>query len=618
MLDNPRRVRLHRFCLAVAVLAAIWACGVALTGGFRFHVNAIRISSTSAQSAVIIALIGAALAWALAPPGERWRTFAAEWDRLIRPVARSLGFVDRRRRQIARLTAGTLCLIVIALGLLKGAPFAGGADSYGYVSQAHLWAAGTLRDEQPIRQVLTWPFAPEALAPPGYVPEQQRAANVPIYAPGLPMVMAVFERLLGRQAVFFVVPLFGGLAVWATYLMGVHIAGRAVGLSAAILLATSPVFLFQLMFPMSDVPVTAWWAVTFVLLPLERRDAAVAAGLSAGAAILTRPNLVPLLAVPAAYLAWRVVSAGVLRSGAAQRTVLFVAGVVPACLGIAALNTLWYGSPFRSGYGALDNLYGWEHFWPNLASYSRRLLDAQTPAVLMALAAPFLLPGPHGEGARCNEPRQLAIAYLCFIAGTLGCYVFYQPYDAWWFLRFLLPAFPPLLVLVSLGLVALATHFVPIVRATIIATCVAALAWHGIKYSRSHSVFDFREGERKYQAVGDYIARRLPESAVFLAMQHGGSARYYSRRLTVRYDAIPSAALDSVIDDLRRLGYHPYILVETWEEAFFRTRFQEYSRVSDLDWRPVAVMRHASGVAIYDPADKRSTESQQRVTEIID
>jgi hypothetical protein len=617
MLDKTRRTRLRRFCLALTVLAAIWASTVALTGGFSFRVNVVRLSSTNSRNALIIALLSATLAWALAPRGERCRTLTADWTRLTGPVASALG-LNRRRRQIAHLAVATGCVVVVALGLFKGATAAGGADSYGYVSQAHLWATGTLRDEQPLRQVLTWPFAPQALAPFGYIPLPERAANVPVYAPGLPLIMAGFERLLGRHAVFYVVPLLGGLALWATYLMGAYMGGRVVGVAAATLLATSPVFLFQLMFPMSDVPVTAWWALSLALLPLESRGAALGAGLSAGAAILTRPNLVPLLAVETAYLAWHVISARALRRRATQHALLFAAGVVPACLGVAALHNFWYGSPFRSGYGGLDSIYRWEYFWPNLASYSQRLLNVQTPAVLIALAAPFLLWRRPDGGARRHEPRHLGIVYLCFIAATFGCYLFYEPYDAWWFLRFLLPAFPPLFVLTSVALVASATRFVPKARDIAIAALVGVLAWHGVRYSRNNSVFSFREGERKYQAIGDYIARRLPENAVLLSVQHAGSARYYSGRLTVRFSAIPSEALDSVIDDLRRLGYQPYILLENWEEAEFRNRFQEYSRVAALDWRPVAVMRHASAPAIYDPADKHSTEGPQRVTEIID
>ena len=113
------------------------------------------------------------------------------------------------------------------------------------------------------------------------------------------MVMGAFERIGGRQAVFYVVPLLGGLAVWATYVIGAGVGGTLIGLSAAVLLATSPVFVYQLLNPMSDVPVTAWWALSFMLLPIKRRDAALAAGLFAGLALLTRPNILLVAMVPA-------------------------------------------------------------------------------------------------------------------------------------------------------------------------------------------------------------------------------------------------------------------------------------------------------------------------------
>ena len=64
---------------------------------------------------------------------------------------------------------------------------------------------------------------------------------------------------LGRRTrgLFSTSSLLGGVAIWATYLMGARVAGPMVGFAAAVLLATSPVFLYQLMAPMRDVPVTA-------------------------------------------------------------------------------------------------------------------------------------------------------------------------------------------------------------------------------------------------------------------------------------------------------------------------------------------------------------------------
>jgi Dolichyl-phosphate-mannose-protein mannosyltransferase len=617
MLSSDRRIRAIRACLVLAVLAAIWAVAVALTGGFSFHIGLIRFSSRNPRNAVVMALVSGAIAWALAAPGGRWRTVTAEWEALASRWPRRLGLLETPGNRVAHLVTAITCVAIVALGFLKGALVAGGSDSYGYVSQAHLWATGTLRVQQPINQSLTWPFALEALAPLGYLPAQQGAAIVPAYAPGLPMAMAVFERLFGRDAVFCVVPLLGGLAIWATYLMGANVSGRAVGCAAAILLATSPTFLFQLMFAMSDVPVTAWWALSLSLLPSGRRNTTLAAGLSAGAAILTRPNLVPLLIVPVGYLAWQVVSERSFRNQAPQRLLMFAVGAMPACIGVAVLNTLWYGSPLTSGYGTLAHFYRWEYFWPNVVRYPRWLIESQTPTVLVALGAPLVLAQGVQHDTRVGKPRALAVTYWCFVAATFACYMFYMPYDAWWYMRFLLPSLPPLLVLTSLGLVTIATRLVPNARTITIASMVGLLASHGLSYSRSHSVFDIRTGTQHYRAVGEYIARRLPERAVLLAMQQSGSVRYYSGRLSVRYDAIPPSELDAVIDDLRRLQYHPYFVLEEWEESPFRVRFQGYSPLAALDWPPIA--RHSVGVKIYDPADKQTAATpQRRVTEIIE
>src|SRR5439155_973016 len=74
------------------------------------------------------------------------------------------------------------------------------------------------------------------------------------------------------------------------------------GMLAALALVASPIFLFYLMVPMSDVPVTAWWLAAVVLaLKPEARWRLVMSGVVTALALMTRPNLVLLLA-PVAVL----------------------------------------------------------------------------------------------------------------------------------------------------------------------------------------------------------------------------------------------------------------------------------------------------------------------------
>ncbi len=515
------------------------------------------------------------------------------------------------------------------------------------MSQADLWARGSPIVRQPFARDMTWPNAAETLAPLGYRPYRPAPHGtdiVPLYAPGLPMVMAIFKLIGGPRAVFLVVPLLGGLAIWATYLMGRRLAGPLVGASAAILLASSPPFLFEIVSPTSDVPATAWWALALGLLMVEGRAAAFAAGLATGLAILTRPNIVALAAVPGALLVWQCLRSGVRSSPPAppalpalpalpahpalpalpalpappalpararassptQRMLLFAAGSIPACLAVALINWRLYGSPLASGYAPFAVLFNWSHVWPNLARYPRWLLETETPFVLLALIAPFVLqPIP---AARLDQPspRTIGVVWLCFIATIFLSYLFYLPFDEWWYLRFLLPAYPPILVLSSAALVRLLTPFTrvaPDAKGFAAAAVVALVARHGVDYAVNRGAPDLWRAEQRYLTVGEYVAT-LPDRAVLICMQHSGAARYYSGRITVRYDVMRPTDLDLVLAELRRLGYYPYLVLDDWEEPTFRDRFKGRSALAALDWTPVAQL-HSNQVRIYDPADRQ-------------
>ena len=77
--------------------------------------------------------------------------------------------------------------------------------------------------------------------------------------------MAAAQALAGPNAVYFVVPLFGALAVWLTFVLGRSIHGARTGTMAAVLLSVSPVFLFQVVQPLTDVPAAAAWLAVLVL-----------------------------------------------------------------------------------------------------------------------------------------------------------------------------------------------------------------------------------------------------------------------------------------------------------------------------------------------------------------
>jgi hypothetical protein len=361
---------------------------------------------------------------------------------------------------------------------------------------------------------------------------------------------------------------------------------------------------------MSDVPATAWWSLSLALLTFDRRDTTMAAGFAAGLAIITRPNLVPLALVLALFLVWRIARDGNLLGLAAQQLVLFGAGAAPACIALAIINERLYGSPFLSGYGPLRDFYSWAHLLPNLNRYPAWMVQAHTPIILLAFVAPFVAGRWKPQGSLDGQ-RAMVHCWLGFVLTVVISYLFYLPYDSPAFLRFLLPAFPPLFVLTS---AALAGLLQPLGRAApaLVIVVTGAVAMDRLSSAVERQVFDVAENEQKYIAIGRYIGDRLPERAVFISMQHSGTIRYYSGRLTLRYDWIIRQRLDWLVTELRRLGYNPYIMLDDWEVPRFRARFQEHSRLGALDWPPMALHR-PSRSAIYDPADQQAAAAGQSI-----
>ena len=126
----------------------------------------------------------------------------------------------------------------------------------------------------------------------------------------------------------------------------------------------------------------------------------------------------------------------------------FAAGVVPGCLAVAVINRYLYGSALESGYGPVM-IFTWERALTNLQRYPKWLVHLQSPAALLAFAAPFVGRWPNIEDGAEHDARVMSLWMLVFCGVVLLCYLFYTPFkpDEWPFLRFMLPAIPVLLIL---------------------------------------------------------------------------------------------------------------------------------------------------------------------------
>ena len=473
------------------------------------------------------------------------------------------------------VAAAVLALVVLAGGLRWGAMVAGGADSYGYVSQAGLWLQGLPVVQQDIARSSPWPNSAESWAPLGYRPSpHQRGALVPIYAPGLPLLMALFQAVAGYCAAFMVVPACGALTVWLTFSLGRRTFGdTGIALLAALFVATSPAFLYQLMNAMSDVPVAAFAALALTLA-LSRNP--FVSGLAMSAAIAIRPNLAPLALVIGTFLGL----------GDRRGLAWFAAGVAPSIAGVAWLNATLYESPLISGYGTTGDLYSLRYFAPNVRLFSSSLL-ASEPALVAGLAL-FLITRP--------TPRA-GIVLGAWMAVVFLSYVFYQPFDAWWYLRFLLPTWPVAMVLAAAAVMAAVRRVPHRIAAGVVAVLPACVA---LAIASHRAVFDLGRAERRYVDVGRFVAGHTEPDSVLLSVQHSGSIRFYAGRLTLRFTVLDAAWLDRAVDYLQSLGRHPYFVLDGDEIEAFRRRFGATSQLGRLDWQPFATLGQT--VAIYDPA----------------
>lgn len=492
------------------------------------------------------------------------------------------------------LLLAALLAAVLLVAARWGSFVAGGSDSYCYVHQAERWAAvlrhpltARLQEVEPLALQAPWPEPALAFAPSGHVPSQTVAgASVPVCAAGLSLAMAPFLLLGGPAAAFAVVPLFGALLVLATYTIGARFGAR-VGMAAALLAACSPTFLYQLVQPMSDVPAAALWLLAVAAATGTKPRHAALAGMATSAAIVVRPNLVPLGGVIGLFLLLRPERTWQARLRAAAT---YAAWCAPGCVAVAAIQQQFYGSPLASGYGSLAALFRAEHVAANLDRYPRWLWQAHTPALGLAALAPFLLPGP------------LVALFAGLVAVNVALYLPYVVFADWGYTRFLLPTIPLLLVMVAAVVDAIWRRLRLRWPGAAVATVAVALAVLFVGAARDRSVFRLQQMEARFARAGSYVAARLPANALVITSAQSGSIRFYAGRRTLVWDQLDPAWLDRAIGWSRSRGFDPYLLLERAEEQGFRARFGA-SDLARLDWPPMAEI--ASQVRIYRPDDRQ-------------
>jgi hypothetical protein len=562
--------------LALALISLAWAMVVRAIGPVVVAVAGIRLSSSNAWRPLIIAAVALAI-YVAASGGSR--------------IRRDMAAV--RRQSTSARAAGLLAAVVLIVGVAHNSWTAGGADAYAYVTQADLLLRGRLTVPVSLATRAPWPDALTTFTPFGYRALPHEPAIAPATGLGLPLLMAGFKGAFGHASAFLVVPLTGALLVWTTFLVGSRVLSPTAGLAAAWLTATSPTFLMMFKSQMSDVPAAAFWTLaTYAALGGTTR-AAVAAGATSALAILIRPNLVPIAAVLFVWFALNRRARGWCGEAGWRSAMAFVVAMLPGPLVVAAINARLYGSPLSSGYGDLGQLFSPQYVPVSLSRYATWFAETQTPLAFAGLILLVVAPRSLWPTAvrRANAWLLASVAVITWLL-----YSVYQPFGAWWFLRFLLPSWPALMVGTVALLVWVSRFRIGAPARTVV---LIALGLYGLVVTWQRDVFPVEEGERRYATIATFVQRLTDPQAMILSSIHTGPTRYYAGRATMRFDLLDPAWLDRAADWLQQQGRHPYVLVEDWEMPMFTSRFGG-SRLADLGASPVLAYRaYATSGTVY-------------------
>lgn len=456
------------------------------------------------------------------------------------------------------------------------APYAGGSDSSGYLNSAQLILQG--RISTPLRLPDSLPpdlLRKDAFIPLGFRPDVTGREMVPTYPVGLPLHLAAIGWLTGLETASRIL----GVAMALAFPALLYLTSRQFGVrpawsfGVAALGALSPLTVLFALQPMSDL-LAAIWVVAAILCArsAERGSGwALGAGAALAIAVLVRPtNLLcaipALLALPARPRAW----------------LAFGLGGLPGALFQAWYNHALYGAYATTGYGGeVGVLFSWQHVAPSLWHYALWVPVVASPLAAAAFALPW-----------AGIPRRDKLVLGAWAGILFGFYTAYAyTNDAWWYMRFLLPAIPALgiaaaLVLQSAPLPSwfLASRLLPpgtpageVARGRVLQMPLALLAfifatgWM-CHWSRRFQISGTELYERGYPLTGRWVAQSLPADGVLLGQQVSGALLYYTSRpflIPDWFSAEECARLETWLAQNRRSLYaalYPHEEAAVWRQ----------------------------------------------------
>ena len=467
------------------------------------------------------------------------------------------------------LGVGLLGYAVLLFILIGAVP--GGSDNSGYFNEALVLSRGQFH--APMRTLAGVPAAevPYLYAPLGFKPSAN-AQLVPTYPPGLPLLLVPMARIIGWEhagdALLLIHSLAGLVLVFAL--------GRICGLpewwalAGAAVMAASPLYLITSLQALSDVP-AAVWATAAVVAALKSRTQAgwaLVSGLCISMGFLIRPNNF-LIALPV------LIAVGI----SPRRLILGALGVLPGIAAWLSLNHFAYGDALQSGYGAIFNEFHSSLIAGTLGFYARWLPLLLSPIVFIApaIAALYRLV-PRISAVLLSW----AVAYLAFFSA------YRWTHEQWWFLRFLLPAAPALivagLIVAHFWFVAVRDRYPEIVRRFLpLVLLVAAISVEVRGSGKWKEASTIGHGERKYGRVSAWLVAHVADNSVIITSQASGALFYFTPFTLLRYEDMNSSVSQRVAGTLTAEKRPLYAALFPFELDALKKMPGKWERVVSVD-----------------------------------
>ncbi len=468
-------------------------------------------------------------------------------------------------------------LVLACYGLIIAANLgacSGGSDSSGYLNNARLILSGNIHQDQRTVEQIAYPeVAQNIYVPLGFIPSNDNQM-VPTYAFGLPILISLFSLVTSLEnAANIVIWLHSIGSLILVYQLALLLKiERKWALFAVFILAACPLFIAYSLQLMSDMPSLFWnsAAIFAALKSRQKTNWAIFAGVATSIAIMIRPTnaliiLPTLVALGKNPKSW----------------IYYILSGIPGAILLGAINYNLYGKIIATGYGDVTQLFRLKNAPLTLEAYANYIPSELTPLTFLLLGV--LIPEFWRRHFRAFLLNTLWIL-IFFIF-----YTFYQfTYETWWYMRFLLPAFPAIIFVIVLVLQELFLKLKNIEKALLsVLLCCGVLIWFFCVNSVLKPLQSGKFGQSCIHVeAANWSKNNLPNDSIIFSLQLSGVFLHYTNFPIVRYDLARNDDLDKIKKAAIVKKRPIYFVIEPYEIDLLKIsnskKWQEIKKIGNI------------------------------------